>query len=118
MQGVGSIGHIKQFQTKDGKMVAQLSLAFNENDNTLWLDAVAFGKTAEVIIKYFKKGNRIEFVAKPSMDEYTDKNGTKRKKFSLILEKIGFIDKKERTKATFQKAINHNIEIDEDNIPF
>lgn len=57
-------------------------------------DCVAFRQKADIIREYFKKGKEIRIVATPQVDKYTDKNGNKRERVSLIVEEFGFCGSK------------------------
>lgn len=72
------------------------SLAFNKKDangnqSTVFLDFVAFGKTAELINQYYQKGDMLCGVGEISQDEWQDKDtGAKRTKHKIIIQKLEF----------------------------
>ena len=72
------------------------SLAFNKKDangnqSTVFLDFVAFGKTAELINEYYQKGDMLCGVGEISADEWQDKDtGAKRTKHKIIIQKLEF----------------------------
>lgn len=72
------------------------SLAFNKKDangnqSTVFLDFVAFGKTAELINQYYQKGDMLCGVGEISADEWQDKDtGAKRTKHKIIIQKLEF----------------------------
>ena len=72
------------------------SLAFNKKDangnqSTVFLDFVAFGKTAELINQYYQKGDMLCGQGEISMDEWQDKDtGAKRTKHKIIIQKLEF----------------------------
>lgn len=72
------------------------SLAFNKKDangnqSTVFLDFVAFGKTAELINQYYQKGDMLCGVGEISQDEFQDKaTGKKRTKHKIIIQKLEF----------------------------
>ena len=72
------------------------SLAFNKKDangnqSTVFLDFVAFGKTAELINQYYQKGDMLCGVGEISADEWQDKDtGAKRIKHKIIISKLEF----------------------------
>ena len=72
------------------------SLAFNKKDangnqSTVFLDFVAFGKTAELINQYYQKGDMLCGQGEISQDEWEDKNtGAKRTKHKIIIQKLEF----------------------------
>ena len=72
------------------------SLAFNKKDangnqSSVFLDFVAFGKTAELINEYYQKGDMLCGVGEISADEWQDKDtGAKRTKHKIIIQKLEF----------------------------
>ena len=72
------------------------SLAFNKKDangnqSSVFLDFVAFGKTAELINEYYQKGDMLCGVGEISADEWQDKDtGAKRVKHKIIIQKLEF----------------------------
>lgn len=72
------------------------SLAFNKKDangnqSTVFLDFVAFGKTAELINQYYQKGDMLCGVGEISADEWQEQDtGKKRTKHKIIISKLEF----------------------------
>ena len=65
---------------------------------------IAFGKNAENINKFFKKGNKIAIEGRIQTGNYTDKNGNKVYTTDVIVESWEFVEstgeKKEETPQT------------------
>ena len=87
-------------QTPAGKNVTQLGIAVsrkfkdledNEREETTFVDVDAFGKTAEVICKYFSKGKPILVEGRLKLDSWETNNGEKRNKLKVILESFQFV---------------------------
>lgn len=131
--GVGHIGTApKMTKSKNGTLIATIDVAFSETYNgeqqTVWMKCTAFGNRAEIIEKYFNKGDRIELICKLHQEKYTDKNGNNRSNIVGIVEQIGFIETKQKEeKATKKKRKESkkstpkpdaHIDVDEDDIPF
>ena len=55
---------------------------------------MAWGKTGETIVKYFKKGNRIGVSGNIQTRTYENNNGAKVKVTEVYVESIEFIDSK------------------------
>ena len=98
-----------------GSALANLSLAHNTrfkradgeyDERVLYVKASCFGKTAEVINQYFKKGSRILIQGELVLNTWKDKNGNNRQEHSILIEKINFVDKKnqEQTKQAPQET--------------
>ena len=81
-------------------------------DNTSFFDCVAFGKAADVIEKWTHKGKLVYI--KGSMEQgetYTNKNGNKRRSWSVWVERCKFLDGKKSSSGDSWE------QLDEDN-PF
>ena len=88
VQLIGHLGHAPEIKTiADGKKVANLSVATNENyrnakgekvTETQWHNVVAWGKLAEIAEKYLVKGIEVAIEGKLINRNYTDKQGVKR----------------------------------------
>ncbi len=93
---------------KDGKPVAD------------FFDCTVFGKQAEFVAKYFKKGNKMIVNGELQNDNYTDKNGVKRYNTQIIVDEIEFAEsKKAEDQPTAKPATQQAAPIkDEDEIPF
>ncbi|HSI77012.1 MAG TPA: single-stranded DNA-binding protein [Lunatimonas sp.] len=88
VQLIGWLGADVELKTiNSGKAMAKFSLATKETyknakgekvDETYWHNLVAFGKTAEIIHKYTRKGSEIGIEGKLVSRSYEDKNGQKK----------------------------------------
>ena len=88
VQLIGNLGQNPEVkELTGGKKVAKFSLATNEIyrnkagekiTDTQWHNLVAWGKTADIIEKYVKKGSEIAVEGKLLNRNYTDKDGVKR----------------------------------------
>lgn len=61
---------------------------------TDWFKYVAFGKTADFIEKYFKKGSKALIVGTFQNNNYTKEDGTKVYSFQMLIDNIEFFGKK------------------------
>lgn len=88
VQLIGNLGQNPEVKDlNEGKKVAKFSLATNETyrnkagekiTDTQWHNLVAWGKNAEIIEKYLKKGSEVAIEGKLINRNYTDKEGVKR----------------------------------------
>jgi single-strand DNA-binding protein len=88
VQLIGNLGNNPEIITlESGKKVAKFSIATNENyknaqgekvTDTQWHNVVAWNKTAEIIEKYFEKGNEVAVEGKLTSRTYETKEGDKR----------------------------------------
>lgn len=80
-----------------GNAVARFSLAIDKMDKdhtTGFINCVSFGKQAEFVEKYFRKGMKIEFEGHVSPGSYTNKDGAKVYTFDFVAERVGFAESK------------------------
>jgi len=97
---IGNVGENPEFKAFDsGKQVANFSLAYNEKgytteggktipDHTEWYDIVVWGKRAEFVRDYIKKGDSVFVQGKFKSRTYTDANNIDRKVFELIADDV------------------------------
>lgn len=95
-----------------GKTVAKFSLAVNrrfKQDNgpdTDFFNCTTFGKQAEFVEKYLKKGTKIVVSGRIQNDNYTDKNGNQVYSTQIMVEEIEFAESKKA--ASEQGGTNNN----------
>jgi single-strand DNA-binding protein len=90
--------------TPKGMAIAKIGLAINRTwkneageskEEVTFVDVDAFGRTAENIGQYFKKGRPIFIEGRLKLDQWDDKQtGQKRSKLGVILENFQFMDSK------------------------
>ena len=80
--------------------IARFAIAINRRfqregeDNTDFFNCTAFGKTAEFVEKYFRKGSRMLLSGRVENDNYTNKNGEKVYSVRIIAEDVEFAERK------------------------
>ena len=116
--------------TQDQKVVARFRIAVNrfKNDETDFINCVSFGKTAELIEKYFKKGSEILVNGRLQTGSYSKEDGTKVYTTDVIVNEINFCGTKnnnnsETTSAPSQNTQDNNFldipdVVDDDGLPF
>lgn len=79
--------------------VLSFSIAYNERrrdrEESHFFDVTAWGKQAETIATYFKKGQRIGITGRLRQERFKDREGNNRSKVSLVLSEFVFIEPKE-----------------------
>src|SRR6266700_5632419 len=93
---VGNAGRAPQIRaTNDGMQVASFSLAVSTwskeaegKGEPIWLRIVAFGKLAETVEKFVKKGSQVLVAGRLSLQEYTTKDGKERTSVEIIAQSI------------------------------
>jgi single-strand DNA-binding protein len=98
---IGHLGVDPEMKTfEGGTQRVRFTIATNDSytnkkgekvEETQWHNVIAFGKTAEVINKYCKKGKEIIVEGKLTSRDYTDDKGIKRYITEIIANEIMFI---------------------------
>lgn len=83
-------------QTPNGVQITTFTLAVDRKFNREKADfipIVTWRKTAEFVAKYFRKGQRVIIAAgRIEVDPYTDKDGNKRTRFSVVADDVEFAE--------------------------
>ena len=116
---------IRYSQSKEPIAVTHFSVAVNRKykkngeQEADFINCVSFGKTAELINKYFKKGKMIGIVGSIQTGSYIDKNGNKRNTTDVLVNEVHFCGSKETTN-TQQDSDYYSAETDvtDDMLPF
>lgn len=109
--------------TEGGSMVLSNSVAvYRDKDSSDFINIVAFGKTAELIERYFAKGNKIGIEGSIRTTTY-DSNGVKKYQTAVLVEKVEFLEsKKETPKQEKQPSmfadVKNEFDISDDDLPF
>ena len=82
---------------QDQKEIARFTVAVNRNKKeTDFIPCVAFDRKAELLEKYFKKGDRIGVTGRLQIGSYTNKDGVRMTTVDVIADEIEFLqDKRE-----------------------
>jgi single-strand DNA-binding protein len=84
----------RKFKKQDGSMA----------EDTCFADCQMFGKRAEVINKYFKKGEPIFIEGRLKLDTWQGQDGAKRSKMRVVVESFEFIGGRGGKPAEHQDA--------------
>ncbi len=71
----------RQYKTRDGE----------KREEVTFVDVDAFGKDAEVISRYLKKGDPLMLEGRLKLNQWEDKDGNKQSKLRVVLERFQFI---------------------------
>lgn len=87
--------------TPSNLAIAKIGLAINrryktadgqQKEETTFVDCDAFGRTAEVMSQYLKKGRPVFVEGYLRLDQWEGKDGTKQSKLKVVVENFQFID--------------------------
>jgi single-strand DNA-binding protein len=119
--------------TPIGSAVGSFSLAVNKTwskdgekkEYVSFINCVAWGKTAEIIAEYVKKGQRVCIIGHLQQRGWEDKTGAKRSTTEVIVDEFQFLTPNDgaKQKDTAQPSFDElppvvNNPFSDDNIPF
>ncbi len=130
------IGHLGKDpevrQLQNGDAVANITLATTETwkdksgakqERTEWHRATFYGRTAEIVGQYLKKGSQIYVEGRLQTRKWTDKNGIERYTTEIIAKEMRMLDSaKNEDSAPEEKKTEENTKGDftnmDDDIPW
>ncbi len=75
----------RRFRTQDGQ----------NREETTFVDCEAWGRTAETMAQYLKKGRPVFVEGRLKLDQWQDKEGNNRSKLKVVIDNFQFIDSRE-----------------------
>jgi len=98
VQLIGNIGKAPEIISfENGNKMAKMSIATNESyknakgekvEDTQWHDLVVWGKQAETVEKYVKKGSELAIEGKLVTKTFDTKEGVKRTKTEIVVQEF------------------------------
>ncbi len=67
--------------------------------DTTWHNVLCWGKTAELIDEYLKKGNRVWVKGRITSRQYTNKEGREKTFYEIVASSVGLIETKEEAQV-------------------
>jgi single-strand DNA-binding protein len=98
----------------NGSAVANTALAANrkytlqngeKKEEVCFIDISFFGRSAEIANQYLKRGSKVLVEGRLSFDQWTDQNGQKRSKHSIVVEMMQMLDSKGYEPSMDQESI-------------
>jgi single-strand DNA-binding protein len=99
VQLIGNVGKDPEIRfTQDGRPIANLTIATSESWNdkqgqkqekTEWHRVVAFGKLAEIIQQYVKKGSKLYIEGQLQTRKWTDNQGQDKYTTEVVIQQFG-----------------------------
>ena len=132
---IGNLGQDPEIsQSQAGKQITKFSIATSDgmkdqsgNIKTEWHRCIAFGKTAEIIGNYVKKGSTISIEGSISYGKYDNKDGVTVYTTDIICNRVVLLDKKDNNQGqqapqqNQQRPQQFNVQqgnLSESNLPF
>ena len=83
-----------------------------------FFDCTAFGKTAEHLEKYWKKGMKAAVTGRLENEAWTAKDGTKRTGTKILIDEIEFCERKDAAAQEEPKATDFVPAAEDEGLPF
>ncbi len=114
---------------QNGTAIGKSSIATNHSyktqsgdkkDEICFLEFDIFGKPAEIISQYVKKGQKILLEGRLVLQQWTAQDGSKRSKHSLRVETFKLMDNRDTAKEQSQSQVQQQVQPQSQNqeIPF
>ena len=97
---MGNLTRDPELRQTTNSDVCHFSLAINRNysdasgqkqQETTYVDAEAWGRTAQVITQYLHKGEPLLIEGRLKLDQWQDQNGQNRSKLKVVAENVQFV---------------------------
>lgn len=99
--GIGNVGQDPELQhTRSGTAVTTISVACSERrkdengeytEHTEWVRVVCWGRTAENVAQYLRKGREVYVEGRLQTRTYEDRDGQKRKATEVVAQQVTFL---------------------------
>lgn len=109
--------------SQSGKAYCRFTVAINREFNREeadFINCLTFGKTAETIAEYFKKGRRMAIVGRIQTGSYQNSNGDTVYTTEVVADRFEFVDSAKSETSKNQSYSNNNNDVldDNDDYPF
>ena len=130
MNHVAIIGRmVRDVETKttpNGTQVGSFSLACDykytsngeKKDKTSFFNCIVWGKQAENMAQYVKKGHRVGIEGRLQQRSWDDSEGKKRSAVEIVVEKFHFLQPKSEVKSSITSGENLGNPFDDSDAPF
>ena len=97
--GIGNLTSDPEIRyTESGKAVASFSIAINNGKDRdgderppTYIDVVAWERLAETVGEYLSKGKKCAVLGQITIEDYTDREGVKRRKYRIRANSVEFL---------------------------
>lgn len=103
---IGRLGNDPEVRyMQNGKAVASFSIACGEKwkdqqgqaqERTEWVNCTAFGKLAEIVGEYLRKGSKVFIEGKMKTEKYKDNNGVEKYSTKIIVDNMQMLDTRQQ----------------------
>ena len=105
--------------TSNGKDIVNYQLAVRrDKDNTDFINITTFGEFAKTLCEYVKKGDMLGIEGNLHISSYEDKDGHKRNSYSVLTERVEFLQTKKEKESNSTSISQDEIVIEDSDLPF
>ena len=111
-------------QLASGTLVANFTLAVSRRFKSEgqpeadFIPIVAWGKTAEFVDNYFRKGQQVAIVGRLQVRQWDDKEGKRRYLTEVVAEEVYFADSKKDNDSNKSQPEKDYESFDDEDLPF
>lgn len=100
----GSLGRDPELKTANGTSLASFSLGVRTaKDQTTWVNCAVFGKRAETVMQYFKKGSKVVVTGRGNLRSYQGQDGQNKSSLDLNVSDFTLPERQQQNNQnTFQ----------------
>ena len=119
---VGSLGRDSEIKALSNGMVLKFTVATNtgwkDKKVTTWLNCALFGKQAETLEQYLKKGTKVFITGEFEAREYAKKDGGKGLSLDVKVDRVELLSKREDNQQSSDNSEFAPADTDDSAIPF
>jgi single-strand DNA-binding protein len=118
----GNVGADPQFKSTEKTNICNFRIAVNDKFKKdappQWFTITTFGKSADFVNSYIKKGTKVLVEGKIQMEEYTDKDNQKRLFVSIISDNIEILSSDKSAQTAKNDLLDSPAANNSDDSPF
>lgn len=126
---IGNLGSDPKMRSMEGRgqLIANFSVATSESyrdksgqnvERTEWHRVVCYGKLAEIVQKYVKKGGRVYIEGKLKTAKWKDKNGVERESVDIVCNELQMLGARPDDGSVPTNTLPEYLAMPDDEIPF
>ena len=98
----GNLGRDPELKEINGSPVASFSIgARTGRDQTTWINCSVFGKSAETIMEYYKKGSKVVVTGRGNLRTYQGQDGQNKSSLDLVVSDFTLPDRQTKQSEEF-----------------
>jgi single-strand DNA-binding protein len=118
----GNVGADPQFKSTEKTNICNFRIAVNDKFKKdappQWFTITTFGKSADFVNSYIKKGTKVLVEGKIQMEEYTDKDNQKKLFVSIISDNIEILSSDKSAQTAKNDLMDSPAGNNSDDLPF